>query len=127
MAKRGIALHTIMHVVAALHRQRHIIAERPRDVVGPRTERYHRLASLDRACLSCHTPARAFVAQATRIGLKKASALRAKRSAYAFVSRPGSDELGEPRKWIAPTIISDTCGSSLRNCAPVSTAKSTPY
>src|SRR5437867_3634880 len=29
---------------------------------------------------------------------------------------PGSDEVGEPRKWIAPTIVSDICGSSSRTC-----------
>jgi len=36
MAERGIALDTIMHVIAALYPQRDLIAEWSKDIVGPR-------------------------------------------------------------------------------------------
>jgi hypothetical protein len=44
-AKRGIAAYAVMHVVAAFYRQRNVITERPKDIVGPRPECHHRFAS----------------------------------------------------------------------------------
>ena len=47
MAKRGFALDAIMHVVTALYRQGDLIAERSKDIVGPRTESHHHFSGLD--------------------------------------------------------------------------------
>src|SRR6516162_2864213 len=47
VAECGIALDAIMHVVAALYRQGDLIAERSKDIVGPRTESHYHFAGLD--------------------------------------------------------------------------------
>src|SRR5687768_5569002 len=69
-----LARGTVMHVVAALHRERQVVAERLRENVGPRPERDDCRARRERPMRGAHAPARGFGLKAVGVALHETPA-----------------------------------------------------